>query len=188
MDSETGCSQLSDNELIQLVKAGQNQAFDELVTRYVRLCQAYFFRKVFDKESARDLSQEVFVSLFHSVPRLAAESNFKAWLMTVCRNKFLDYLRSNKRREVVLERIEAQSPGIESAIVRSEMISQALKLLDPIQQEVMELKYMGDLNCQEISKILEIPEGTVKSHLFYARKRLLEYFQDKEVEHEDSIA
>lgn len=180
MDSKS--SPRTDCQLIQSVKDGNQQAFDTLVERYLRLCQAYFFRKVFNKEIARDLSQEVFISAYHSVPKLAPDSNFKAWLMRVCRNKFLDYLRSNKRREVASERVIAHQPGFESAIVQTDTINQALKRLDPIQQEVVELKYLGDLSCREIAQILEIPEGTVKSHLFYARKRLLELFEDKDAQ------
>ncbi|NLI79506.1 MAG: RNA polymerase sigma factor [Candidatus Riflebacteria bacterium] len=173
---------LTDDQLIQQVQAGRSKAFGELVQRYLRFCQAYFFRKVFDKEAARDLSQEAFISAFNAIQRFEPGSNFKGWLMTICRNKFLDYLRSVRRRETPVEHVEAHTPGIENTILRSTTIAEGLKLLDPLQQEVVAMKYMGDMSCQEIAKALEIPEGTVKSFLFGARKRLYEYFQGKEVE------
>lgn len=125
-----------------------------------------------------DLAQEAFFRAFQSLAQLQPCSSFKAWFMTICRNLVIDHLRRNslasKAEKAGAEMADSSSP--EAEVIKRLFIQEGIALLPERQREIIEQKYFWDLGVAEMAKIHGIPEGTVKSELYHARLRLLNYF------------
>lgn len=162
--------------LLEAMRRGDEKAFKEFVRLFSGLCFSYFRRRLKSQETAQDLTQETFFSVYKMSGSLDGSKSLTALTMKICRNKFIDYLRAQKVDSNACI-APCYVPPIEDNIVNQEFIRNGLEILPPTQREVIELKYVGDLRCKDIAEILDLPEGTVKSHLYYARKKLLGFFQ-----------
>lgn len=174
--------QVHDLEIVHRVLSGRKDEFRVVVDRYSGLCRYYFEKRWgLDAETARDLTQEVFLRAFRNLHTLAPDSSFKAWLMTITRNLAIDHHRKRGRKEEE-ERVVYQPPGEspEQSILKKLLIREVLEKLPPRQREAIELRYLWDLTSAEIGKIMNLPEGTVRSDLYYARIRLLELLETNE--------
>ncbi|MBF0499407.1 MAG: RNA polymerase sigma factor [Candidatus Riflebacteria bacterium] len=160
--------------MIREVTNGKSEKFEMLMTKYYPLCFYFFHRKWnCDKETSRDLIQEAFFKAFRNIAQLRPGTSFKAWLMTICKNQFIDYQRKDVKRVSSLN-VDTVSPGIDREIAKKSAVESALNTLPLRQKEIIEYRYFGEFSCPEIAEMMQIPEGTVKSELFYARKRLME--------------
>jgi len=163
-------------DVVRDVLAGDKDRFRILVDRYSGLCRYYFLERWrFDPETAKDLTQEVFLKAFRSLGTLVPNSSFKAWLMIITRNLAIDHHRRRDSAPTAeLPDVAAPTESLEQTSVKKLLIKEALGKLPPRQKEVMELRYLWDLTSAEIGKIMNLPEGTVRSDLYYARLRMLE--------------
>lgn len=137
---------------------------------------AYMFLK--DYHKAEDAFQEVFIKVFHKYGSFKGESSEKTWIIKVTINTCKDILRSSWLKRVQLTDVineEGSIPGIESKIVKSEdnkLLFKEVIALKQAYKEVVILYYYQEYDTQQISKILNIPEGTVRSRLYRAREIL----------------
>jgi len=132
-------------------------------------------------EDAADASQQAFIRAWRSRESVEAEKPFYAWFYTILKRLCLNVLRDrNRGRETVFSRIEAwiEPAGGEDAsagLLRDEnrrLLQQALARLSPDDREIIALKDLSGYAYRDIAAVLEIPEGTVMSRLYTARKRL----------------
>lgn len=137
---------------------------------------SYMYLK--DKQRAEDAFQEVFLKVYQKYESFRNESNEKTWIIRIAINVCKDYLRSSWIRRVLLidrATTEETTPGIDSEVIRLDennyLFSQVLSL-PPIFKEVIILYYYQEFDTIEISKILNIAEGTVRSRLHRARESL----------------
>lgn len=169
----------ADEVLVQRVRQGEVDAFDELYQRYHRRLYSYILRYVADRDLAEDLLQEAFIAVLRDRGFDLEQGRFGGWLFTVARNACLTHLRDTRRRETkaceleTLEHSQRSSPE-EQTDRRQKMatIQAALTALPEAQQDALILKQVAELTYGQIAQILGVPEGTIKSRLHLAIKEL----------------
>ena len=147
------------------------QNFDSLYGTHARAVQRFIHGMVKSSIVAEDLTQESFLKAWKALPQFGFKSSLKTWVYTVALNTTRDWLRSHKHSLEWSEAHETEAPEEkpETLAIRS-----ALSLLNEDTRALLMLHYFEDLRLKEIAAILKIPEGTVKSRLFKAKKELQE--------------
>jgi RNA polymerase sigma-70 factor, ECF subfamily len=153
--------------LVKQARSGVEAALSELYDRYFIKIYRFIFFRVGHKETAEDLSEDVFVKAFASLHTLENDAVFEGWLYQIARNKVIDYYRS-KKALVPIEEVE-NTLEYETNIVdivnldfQQKTLIKFLKELTAEQQVVIKLKFFEDLTNQEISHILGKEEGAVR--------------------------
>jgi RNA polymerase sigma-70 factor (ECF subfamily) len=161
------------------LQAGDPAPFEELVRAHSRTMIAYFRQRGASRGRAEDLSQELFLKLYRGAARYRPEERFSAFCFRVARNLWVDECRRSGVRHASDEALplelaaEVGEPGAELLGAEEEaLVSARLAVLPPAHREVFELAVLGELGYAEIGALLGIPEGTVKSRMFYAVRRL----------------
>jgi len=183
-------------EVIESCKAGNEKAFREIVLHSQRKVFNIAYRMLGNKEEAKDLAQEVFLSVYASIKDLREEAKFEAWLTQItinhCRNRW-KYLERRKyfKSESLDDPIETQDGEIPRPIydpsdnpetlyekrMIQEAIQRGLLKLRKEQREMIVLRDLQGISYEEIGELFQLPIGTVKSKLHRARmdlKRILE--------------
>ena len=179
--------QLSEKEIIERVLGGDVNAFEELVLRYEGTVYNLALRMVSNREDAADMTQEAFIKAYNSLPSFRGDSKFSSWLYRIASNVCLDFLRSKSRRpqssltlggdddeDVQLE-IPDPAAGPEEQLIKKlsmQSLSEGLKLLPDNQRQILAMRELGGMSYAEIGAALSLEEGTVKSRIFRARKKL----------------
>ena len=134
------------------------------------------------------LAEEIVSDAFYSALRTADDEveNFKAWLLKVCRNKFLNSLRKSKRIEELDEKIADRRESLLDTIIRKEeyrSLYRAISLLNPSYKEIITLFYFEDLSIREISEIIGKSEIVVKVSLYRAREGLKKILSEGKIKY-----
>jgi len=182
----------SDAELAKEALAGSDAASRALVARYATPAVNFVFRFVHDRALAEDLAQEGFLRVFQRLNTYDPERKFSSWFFQVVRNVTIDHLRVNRLATTSLD--ELKEGGFEGAAADKKSTSPehlagqgelagalelALTRLRPEYREVVVLRYQEGLTHPEISEILGLPSGTVKTYLHRARKELASILSSK---------
>lgn len=170
----------ADQQWLARLKAGDQQAMKALFTAHHLRVYRFVLRIVQRPDIAEDVTAEVFVDVWRQAADFEARSSLATWLLAIARNKALSALR--RRREAPLDDAFAQTiadlddtPEVtvqkadKAAVLRA-----CLRRLTTEQREVMELVYYQERSVGDAGRILGIPENTVKTRMFHARKRLAE--------------
>ena len=167
-----------DPAAIRAAAAGDVDAFEQLVRTFQAPVWRFLRELVDDPHLAEDLTQETFVRAFTKLPTYAFRARFSTWLFQVARNVAIDALRSAGRRKRLVQRVSpaVDEPGPEEG----NELRTALQSLPHKLREALLLVEVVGLSCAEAARVLEVPEGTVKSRLFHARKRLVAWFGEGE--------
>ena len=182
---------ITDAELMSNFQNGDDSAFDELVERYYQNVLNYFCHQCWDRVMAEDVCQDTFVKLFNAREKYKPVTTFKAFFFTIARNAFIDNYRKLKKRkttsldavygdESFSSYIEGASPNSGDLIDSSERLSKimvAINELPEILKDVFILSEIEQMKYSEISEVLGIPVGTVKSRMFNAVKILQKLLQ-----------
>ena len=172
-------SELTDSELLERVRGGDEAAFDEIVERYERRVFAIAVRICRHHEDARDVTQDVFITAMRSLRSFRGDAKISTWLHRVTVNASLDLVRRRRRREgpeleELCDRPDA-GPGPEVAAiesVRAREVHLALGRIPAEQRAVIALHDLQGLDYSEVAAVLEVPLGTVKSRIHRARLAL----------------
>ena len=178
-----------DAELIQEALDGSQEAHRQLVLRYQRPVWGLLQRMVRDRMLAEDLAQEVFVKAFRALGTFDQSRKFSSWLFKIAHNVAIDHLRRKQLDTVALETpdgepdllavvpdSDAESP--DSALQRQDLakdLEASLERLRPEYREVVLLRFHEGLSYEEIAAVTDLPLGTVKTHLFRARKAMARF-------------
>ena len=173
--------------IIEQVLAGDNDAFGQLVELYQGKVYNLALRMCGNPDDAFDLAQESFFRAWRGLAGFQQESAFSTWLFRLTSNVCLDWLRAKKRRPTVSltsveegdeeAQIDVPDPakGPEELVIAAEdraALAKAMNELPVEYREILTLRAINDLSYTEISEILKLPEGTVKSRLSRARLAL----------------
>jgi RNA polymerase sigma-70 factor, ECF subfamily len=169
-----------DDELIARVAAADTVALEALYTRHQPRVFRFIKRIVGDEAVAEELANEVFVDVWRHAQSYQRRSLATTWLLSIAHNRAVSALR--KRREEPWDEDEAAELRDEadtSEIVmqkaeKGRMLRKCIEKLPYDQREILDLVYYHELSVSEAGEVLNIPEGTVKTRLFTARKRLSE--------------
>jgi RNA polymerase sigma-70 factor, ECF subfamily len=148
------------------------QAFELVLSRY----QEKVFRLVYSilKEAARseEVTQDIFLKMWQVLPDYDGRASLSTWLYTIARNTSLSALRAASHRNTpILEGCELPASNWEAGQQQVE-INQLVERLPEVQKQVIELFYLQERSVEEVARMLDFPEGTVKSHLHRARRAL----------------
>jgi len=174
---------------MNLVVSGDQKAFNELYVRYKDRMYYYFYRMLGNSEEwGNDFLQELFLKIIEKPENYNPSYPFKTWLYSVANNMCKnEYRRRNVRQEyqdLVASDYNVEF-HIESPINQEKVIEKIFNTLEDLGEEhrsAFLLRYREGFSIKEVAEILELPEGTVKSRLFYAKKLLaekLEYLKDE---------
>jgi RNA polymerase sigma-70 factor (ECF subfamily) len=194
----------SDRDLVGRILERDAHAFGTLFDRYGEVIRRHLVQIVRDEAAAQDLVQEVFLRVWTRAEQWEGRGSFKAWLYRIATNLALNHLRSvRRRREQPLEvpnewadDEEEESPVpawlIDTSAIapdvalelaeRRRRLQRLLGRLPEEKREVFRLVHEMELRVRDAADELGIPEGTVKSRLYYAKKRLAREWRDLETE------
>ncbi len=182
---------VADGVLVEQALAGDQSAFEFLVSRYHRPLVSYIRGFLKDGEQVYDVLQYVFLQLYVSLPRLLTNVSLKPWLLQVARNRCLDELRRRRRRTEIpfstlewecreenlslVETIPDPEPLSEEVAERIDLqcsLQQAMFSLPPKLRSIVHLHCFRQLNFSEIGRMLNMPESTVKAYFYRSLPRL----------------
>lgn len=186
---------MDDNLLIKKVQQGDARAFTELVNRWHTKIHRFAFRFFADADEANEITQKTFIKTYQKVKDLDDPDRFGSWIYRVANNLCLDELkRAGRRKSTALEAWVEQSGDVKSDIQSpaaelqqkelGEIIQQALLILPDEQRVVIILKEYEGLKFREIAEILEVPESTVKSRLYYGLKATRRVLKKWNIQHQ----
>lgn len=184
-------------DLLLLAKKGDGRAFEQIVLQTERAVYNLAFSIVKKKEDAEDVTQETYLRLWRAASELKLESSLKLYILRTARNLALDLIRKNSKRDeidtVILDAegefeidIADDSPDSrpdESYLrkIEKEVVRQSIEELPSAAREIIVLRDIEGLSYTEITEMLGLAEGTLKSKLFRARERLRKIILSKNI-------
>jgi RNA polymerase sigma-70 factor (ECF subfamily) len=167
-----------DARVIEKILAGQGSLFEEIVRRYQRMVTSVAYRLGVPASDLEDLVSEVFLKAYRNLARYRPEHAFSTWLYRLATNRILDDRRQRRREgrsEPLDERQADTGPGADIVLDETEratVVARALEALPEEYRTPLVLLHMEGRKVSEISAVLSIPEGTVKTRLARGRERL----------------
>jgi len=186
-------TEVSEKKIIEKVLGGDANAFEELVLKYEKTVYNLALRMVGDRDDAFDMTQEAFIKAYGSLSSFRGDSKFSVWIYRIATNVCLDFLRSKSRKQQVsltvsddddedaqLDIPDPSSTPEQQLIKKISMqsVEEGLKTLPDKQRQILVMRELGGMSYAEIGKVLSLEEGTVKSRIFRARKRLCTFLLD----------
>ena len=173
-----------DQALVDAVLSGVVGAFERLVRQYQKLCWHVIYRMVRQTEDTQDLCQEAFLRVHQYLHQYRNESALKSWVAQVAYSVAKRHLErkripiaeasADQDGSVLLDRV-ADDFDIEAASIEGQSagnLHEAIDCLPPLQRTILTLYHLEELPIAEIAVITGLADGTIKSHLFRARKQL----------------
>jgi RNA polymerase sigma-70 factor, ECF subfamily len=168
----------SDESLVAKVAAGNRLAMQVLFARHHVRVYRFALRLLGNEAIAQDLTSEAFLSVWQQASRFQARSSFSTWLLAIARNKAMTELR--RRHDVPGNGNNdgetadpSDDPEVSYAVKqRGRILRKCLTRLSREHREIIDLVYYHERSAQEVAQIMGIPRNTVKTRMFYARKKL----------------
>jgi RNA polymerase sigma factor (sigma-70 family) len=187
-------SRKEDSVLIKQALAGNQEAFRKLRLKYYDSIFRLISRMIHNKEEVEDLTQESFVKAFLSLSSFKEDFAFSTWLYKIATNNAIDHIRKKKLQTFSIDKsIESEEsdysfelmdtePEPDQELInaqRKKMLNDAMNSLPPRYRQVILMRHVEEKDYQEIAKILKLPLGTVKAHIFRARELLYKQLRAK---------
>lgn len=177
-----------DRKLIKKIKRKSDKdAANELISKYYKEVYTYVYKQTIDKELSMDLTQDIFINVLKSIHGYdEKKANFRTWLYRIATNRLVDYYRSRSYKYsntlVSIDNIQIfNEKDLEITVENREdvkMIITAVNGLDILSQQIFRLKIFADYTFNKISKVLNIPESTVKTRYYSILKKIREEFKE----------
>ncbi|MGZ3375548.1 MAG: RNA polymerase sigma factor [Phenylobacterium sp.] len=162
-----------DEALVAAAQSGSTEAFSRLVERHQQALRAFLRRACGDWATADDLAQETFLAAWARIGRLKTGASVRAWLCGIGYNKHLTSIRSASRERARATRYEeGRDETIDAAPEDKLALEKAMADLPPEQRACVALCLAADFSHAEAAEALDMPLGTVKSHVSRGRARL----------------
>lgn len=187
-------SKTEDIALIEEALSGNQASYERLMKKYYQLIYNLVYRMISKKEDVEDLTQEAFIKAFNSLHNFDKQFAFSTWLFKIATNNAIDYLRKKKLYTFSIDKdIESDDsdykfeiPDHESKpdrhIIDSQLriiLDEAIESLPEKYKEVIVLRHNKEMEYEEIAKMLNLPLGTVKAHIFRGRELLNKYLKNR---------
>lgn len=171
--------------LIVGAQGGDHRAFGKLAQKYERVLFNLAFRMVRNREDARDLTQAVFLKAYRGLRSFDTQRRFYSWIYRIMLNECLNFLKSHRLHEELEDDTAVSESNPEDRFSSEEIgaiVQNALMQINEHNRQVIVLKHFLQLTYAEMSDVLNIPEKTVKSRLFTARRQLGDVLRRKGVQ------
>ena len=174
---------MNDKELIQQILSGNMNAFTFLVKQHEKLVSHLVFRIVQQHDTVQDVCQEIFIKVFKNLKHFKGESKLSTWIASIAYNTSITHIRKEGRHksqdidEGITTFLPTESNSPETILEKGEMknlIKQKIEALPEHYRTIITLFHLEEFSYKEIEEITGMPEGTIKTHLFRARKILKE--------------
>ena len=190
---------LTDKELIEKVLSGDTNAFAAIIKNTEVLVAQIVFKMVDNKEDRKDLAQDIYLKAYKSLPGFRFGSKLSTWIAQIAYNTCLDYVR---RKKLVLQNnfvdgdeevlqgniILSAEPNANAGIFKKQLsaiLKSEIEKLSPIHKTLITLYHNEEMSYEEIAQVTQLPQGTLKSYLFRARKvlknSLLQHYKKEEL-------
>jgi len=183
-----------DRELVERAQGGDTRAFDQLVRKYTPKLYGLVYHMTSNREDTADLLQDIFAKAYRSLQRFLGKSSFYTWIYSISVNMTLNFLKKRGRRTILsLDDVDSgiqNDPDFIKVTTSSsplrdvnlhelqKRLNEAMMKLSEDHRTVVTLYDIQGLQHSEISKILGVSEGTVRSRLFYAHRLLQNHLDD----------
>lgn len=179
---------ISDDQLVARIGGADTIALEALYVRYHARIFRFIARMVRDEAAAEDLTNEVFVDVWQHARGFEARSSVYTWLLSVARNRTISAIRKRREEPSDDERAaslpdDADDP--ETVVQKADkgrLLRRCIDALPFEYREIIDLVYYHELSVAEASAVVGIPEGTVKTRMFNARRRLSELLKEAGVD------
>ena len=178
----------SDEVLIGRIANGDRLAMQVLFARHHVRVFRFVLRLVREEATAEDLISEVFLDVWRQDGRFEGRSQVSTWLLAIARFKALSVLRRKPEQELDEDTAEAIEDTSDTPDVtlekkqKADAIRKCLSGLSAEHREIIDLVYYHEKSVEEVAEIVGIPEATVKTRMFYARKKLAELLKAQGIE------
>ncbi|HMQ06973.1 MAG TPA: sigma-70 family RNA polymerase sigma factor [Saprospiraceae bacterium] len=170
---------LSDKQLVGAVLSGNTQDFAVIIKNTERLVTQIIRRMAVNEEDQKDLVQDIYIRTYQNLSSFKFQSKLSTWVATIAYNTTINYLNKNRIRwlnfDKEAETIITLGENVEDEMSRKEtalMVYHELSKLPPLYKTLISLYHIEELPNKEIAEITQLPEGTIKSYLYRARKIL----------------
>lgn len=176
---------IADRELIERIAAGSRLAMQALYARYNARILHYALRFVRSRADAEDLVSDVFLEVWRMAGTFEGRAQVSTWLIGIARHKAIDMRDSRSAEpwdEDAASAIEDPAANPEADMLarnRSAIIRACLTHLSPAHREIIDLVYYHGQSIDDIAKLTGVPHATVKTRMFYARKRLADVLRER---------
>lgn len=183
-----------DQGLVARAQSGEAAAFDELVVKYSPRLYGLIYNMTSNHEDTNDMLQDVFTKAYRAIKGFRGKSSFYTWIHTIAVNMTLNFLKKRGRRyHLSLDDVDASiqndkefievtstsSPVREADLTELQRrLNEAMMKLSDEHRAVVTMFHIQGMPHAEISKILGVSEGTVRSRLFYANRQLQNYLDE----------
>jgi len=179
----------SERKIITDILKGKVDSFEELIHHYQKLVFSIVMRFTHNNYDREEVCQEIFIKIYQNLSGFQFKSKLSTWICKIAYNHCVNYIKKNAKyvNSDLIDNIETNenfdssvnyiSTSIENNIEENEVISlinENISQLPKLYQTIISLYHLQEMSYAEISEILELPEGTVKSYLFRSRKLLKE--------------
>ena len=176
--------QLHNELLVIKCQQGDSKAFSDLVGKWQERLWRYAFKVTCSEAAAWDIVQETWCSVIKGLGKLKDVSIFPCWMFRIANNKCVDWVRQQQRQSRLNNHLEEdlKRKVRQKANEKTDILQIAIAKLKPERRSLIMLRYSGDFNIGQIAKILNIPEGTVKSRLHRTvneLRQLVERYQNE---------
>ena len=178
----------SDEVLIARIAGGDRLAMQVLFARHHVRVYRFVLRLVRNEATAEDLISEVFLDVWRQAGKFEGRSAVSTWMLSIARFKALSALRRGRSRNWTTRRRSGSriTPTIRKSLwrrrTRPRSCGNALSKLSAEHREIVDLVYYHEKSVEEVAGIVGIPEATVKTRMFYARKKLSELLKEQGID------
>ena len=162
--------------LVLRCKQGRKNAFEELIRMWEKRLSFYIRRLVNDEHDAWQILQETWVKVLRGIRKLREPRKLPAWLYRTARNTAITHIRDEYARKSLLDKNENtnKDTGYDPLLMfdDAELVHFALGRISLPHREVLTLFFLQDLSLEDVAIVLDIPVGTVKSRLYYAKQSI----------------
>ncbi len=178
----------SDEMLLDSITDGDRSAMHVLYARHHVRVYRFILRMVRDATTAEDLTSQVFLDVWRTASQFQRRSQVSTWLLSIARFKALTALRQRRHEDIDQEEMleiadESETP--EASLGRSTtsaILRACVAKLSPAHREIIDLVYYHEKSVEEVGQLIGIPQSTVKTRMFYARKQLADLLKTAGVE------
>lgn len=174
-------------DILSRCRENDGEAWNMLINAYSKSVYNIALNFFAERDIASDVTQEIFIKLYHSLAKFREEKSFTSWIFAVSRNYCIDYWRKNRKhlenRQELDEKINAGAPTPEETLAKEseiEVLRKRIAQLEPDLRLILIMRDINDMSYQEIAEKFSIPEGTVKSRINRARLKLAEAYLREE--------
>ena len=175
-------SQTLDELLVIQCQQGDRKALALLVKRWSPKIQRHAMRLTQEHSVAQDITQETWISVVKGIGKLRDPAAFKVWIYRIASNKCASWIRSRQQQRRVVAEQQKNNPGAYPPEPGNEKVTRMKGILNELpanQRVVLTLFYLEEHSMREISQILGLPVGTIKSRLYHAREKLKQRYHEK---------